>query len=229
MGSAASRRPARRPPGRGRPRARRAGGGSASRARRDSSSSRWNSGMRFSRSRLPSSCRTNGIFRPMATIVAFRSLGRPDHADLHLGVAQVRRRLDVGDRGEPDLRVVDLPRQDRPSSPGAAARRSGRSVASCRSEPSREARSSRRRRAEKRSERTWVRERASQAQRAHGRSGPRPVRRRPGYRLLGEAFDDVAFLEVVEPGEADAALVVLLDLADVVAEPAERLDPVGRR
>ena len=39
-------------------------------------------------------------------------------------------------------------------------------------------------------------------------------------------LDDVALLEVLEPGEADPALEVLGDLADVVAEAAERLDPV---
>ena len=44
----------------------------------------------------------------------------------------------------------------------------------------------------------------------------------------GEAFDDVALFEVVVVGEADAALVVGGDLADVVAEAAQRLDLVGR-
>ena len=39
-------------------------------------------------------------------------LGLADHADRHPGVAQVRRRLDVGDRGEPDPRVVDLAAED---------------------------------------------------------------------------------------------------------------------
>ena len=44
--------------------------------------------------------------------------------------------------------------------------------------------------------------------------------------LLGEALDDVALRQVVVPGEADAALEVRGHLADVVAEPAQRLDPV---
>ena len=79
---------------------------------RVSSSSRWNSGIRFMRSRLPSSCRTNGIARPIAASVAFRSLGLADDADRHLGVAEIRRRLDVGDRGEPNPRVVDLAPDD---------------------------------------------------------------------------------------------------------------------
>src|SRR5215207_6084751 len=45
--------------------------------------------------------------------------------------------------------------------------------------------------------------------------------------LRGEAFDDVALLRIVEAGEADAALVVREDLADVVTEPPQRFDPVG--
>ena len=58
-------------------------------------------------------------------------------------------------------------------------------------------------------------------------AGAAQLAERAADRLRGEAFDDVALHDVVEVGEADAALVVLLDLADVVAEPAERLDPVG--
>src|SRR3954447_159373 len=50
----------------------------------------------------------------------------------------------------------------------------------------------------------------------------------PRNGLGDEAFDDVSFLQIVVAGEADAALVVLLDLPDVVAEPSERLDPIGR-
>ena len=42
-----------------------------------------------------------------------------------------------------------------------------------------------------------------------------------------EALDDVALLELVEVGQADAALVAGRDLADVVAEAAQRLDPIG--
>src|SRR5205085_10264393 len=53
------------------------------------------------------------------------------------------------------------------------------------------------------------------------------AREDPADGLRREALDDVAFLEVVVPREPDAALVVALDLPDVVAEPAERLDPVG--
>src|SRR4051794_25244935 len=62
----------------------------------------------------------------------------------------------------------------------------------------------------------------------------RPTARRPsagqdpGDRLGDETLDDVAFLEIVEPGQPDAALVVLGDLSDVVPEPPERLDPIGR-
>ena len=67
------------------------------------------------------------------------------------------------------------------------------------------------------------------------RSSPRALARsRLGVRTRltvceREALDDVALFQVVEVGQADAALVVLLDLADVVAEPAERLDPVAWR
>ena len=86
-------------------------------------------GSACSRSRLPSSCRTNGIARPIAAIVAVRSLGLADHADRDLGVAQVRRRLDAGDRGEPDPRVVDLAGQDRADLLRGAARRSDPSAA----------------------------------------------------------------------------------------------------
>src|SRR3954447_14348487 len=50
----------------------------------------------------------------------------------------------------------------------------------------------------------------------------------PRHRLGDEAFDDVSFLQIVVVGQADAALVVLLDLADVVPEPAQRLDPIRR-
>src|SRR6187549_1636591 len=48
------------------------------------------------------------------------------------------------------------------------------------------------------------------------------VGRRSAHRLRGEAFDDVAFDDVVEVRQADAALVVLSDFADVVAESPER-------
>ena len=44
--------------------------------------------------------------------LAFRRLA--DDADPDLGMAQVRRRLDVGDRDEADPRVGDLAGQDRP-------------------------------------------------------------------------------------------------------------------
>src|SRR4051794_10661079 len=62
---------------------------------------------------------------------------------------------------------------------------------------------------------------------APGRSAGRSAGKHPGDGLRGEAFDDVPLLEVVVAREADAALVVLGDLPDVVSEPAERLDPVG--
>src|SRR5262249_30653578 len=39
---------------------------------------------------------------------------------------------------------------------------------------------------------------------------------------------DVSVLQVIEPGEADTALVVRLDLADVVAESPQGLDPIRR-
>src|SRR6185369_16744195 len=116
-------------------------------------------------------------------------LDRTDHAHEDLRVAQVRLRLDAGDRGESDLRIVHLPGQDRidllteelvdPISPGGH------------------------------------------------RALPESARKDAADALGGETFDDVSLLEVVVPGQADAALVVLLDLADVVAEAAERLDPVG--
>src|SRR5258706_14598354 len=50
----------------------------------------------------------------------------------------------------------------------------------------------------------------------------------PGDGLRGETLDDVALLEVVIVGKANPALVVRLDLADVVAEAPQRLDPIGR-
>src|SRR3954451_8023486 len=54
------------------------------------------------------------------------------------------------------------------------------------------------------------------------------VGRRPTDGLRGEALDHVAFHDVVEVGESDSAFVVLGHFADIVAEPAERLDPVRR-
>ena len=106
-------------------------------------------------------------------------------------MAQVRRRLDLGDRREPDPRIRDLTRDDRPDL----------------------------------LPQELVDPLGSLAHRPPAQL--RPARARTD-RLRGEAFDDVAFHDVVEVGEADAALVVLLDLADVVAEAAQRLDPVGR-
>src|SRR4051794_14136350 len=41
---------------------------------------------------------------------------------------------------------------------------------------------------------------------------------------LFEGLDDVAILEVLEVGEADAALEALVDLTDVVLEPPQRGD-----
>ena len=59
------------------------------------------------------------------------ALGRlADHADPDPRMAQVRRRLDVGDRREPDPRIGDLPGEDRRRSPAAGARRSGPFVGS---------------------------------------------------------------------------------------------------
>src|SRR6476661_10977906 len=46
-------------------------------------------------------------------------------------------------------------------------------------------------------------------------------------RLGGEALEHVALDDVARRGEADAALEPGLDLADVVLEPAERVDLVG--
>src|SRR5262249_19097334 len=57
--------------------------------------------------------------------------------------------------------------------------------------------------------------------------GRRPSAGHAADGLVREALDDVALDEVVEPGEADAALEVLGHFADVVPEPPERLDPVG--
>ena len=37
-----------------------------------------------------------------------------DDADPHLGMAQVRRRLDLGDRRKPDPRIGDIPSHDGP-------------------------------------------------------------------------------------------------------------------
>ena len=110
----------------------RAAGGRACRARRCRRARTWRSGMRLSRSRRPSSCRTNGIAWPSAASgrVALGRLADDAHPDL--GVAQVRRRLDVGDRREPDPRIRDLPGDDRRRSPGAAARRPARSAGSSR-------------------------------------------------------------------------------------------------
>ena len=134
------------------------------------------------------------------------ALGRlADDADPDLGVAQVRRRLDRRDRREPDPRIRDVTRHDRPDllpqelvDPiGSLAHRCLRSH-----RPQGAARA--------------YRQRAEVSCAA------------PADGLRGEALDDVAFHEVVEVGQADAALVVLLDLADVVAEAAQRLDPVGR-
>src|SRR4029078_4758938 len=48
----------------------------------------------------------------------------------------------------------------------------------------------------------------------------------PAAGLRRVALDDVPLFQVVVPGEADAALEVPGDLADVVAEPAERVDLV---
>src|SRR5215212_3570196 len=50
----------------------------------------------------------------------------------------------------------------------------------------------------------------------------------PRNGLGDEAFDDVSFLQIVVAGKADAALVVLLDLPDVIPEPSKGLDPIGR-
>src|ERR1035437_5948863 len=49
---------------------------------------------------------------------------------------------------------------------------------------------------------------------------------RPAHHLLGEAFDDVALDQVVGPGQADAALEVCGDFADIVREASKAFDPV---
>ena len=46
----------------------------------------------------------------------------------------------------------------------------------------------------------------------------------PGDLSLFEGLDEVALLEVLEVGQADAALEALADLTGVVLEPLERLD-----
>src|SRR3954465_401963 len=72
-------------------------------------------------------------------------------------------------------------------------------------------------------------------------SRPRPRPRPPSVRGRGgrgpfsvarllahlEGLDDVLVLDVVERPQADAALVALADLGDVVLEPAERVDEEG--
>src|SRR3954451_272822 len=52
--------------------------------------------------------------------------------------------------------------------------------------------------------------------------------RGPAHRLRGEALDHVSLDDVVESRQSDAALVVLCDFTNVVADPTERFDPVGR-
>src|SRR5262245_57322409 len=47
------------------------------------------------------------------------------------------------------------------------------------------------------------------------------------HHLLAEALDDVADLQVVEIGQADAALEARGYFTDVVAEAAQRLDAIG--
>src|SRR6478752_3468247 len=63
-----------------------------------------------------------------------------------------------------------------------------------------------------------------------GETDSEAASRREGatHRLGCEALDDVAFLEVVEVRQPDAALEARRDLADIVPEAAERLDPIGR-
>ena len=56
-----------------RPPARRAAGARGCRARRCRRAATWSSGMRLMRSVLPSSCRTNGMARPSAAMVAVAS------------------------------------------------------------------------------------------------------------------------------------------------------------
>ena len=65
--------------------------------------------------------------------------------------------------------------------------------------------------------------------RASPRGGARPTRRRGSGERPGDLFelvglDDVARMEVLEVGEADAALEAGLDLAGVVLEPLQRGD-----
>src|SRR3954447_17868195 len=47
-------------------------------------------------------------------------------------------------------------------------------------------------------------------------------------RLDGEALEDVTLHDIGGVGQADAALEAGLDLANIVLEPAQRVDPVGR-
>ncbi len=70
--------------------------------------------MRLIRSVLPSSWRTNGMARPRAAIVAVRSAGWPMTLTHTLAWRRSGVRLDIGDRHEPDARIRDVPRQDRP-------------------------------------------------------------------------------------------------------------------
>ena len=98
----------------GPPRARGGAGAPASPARRSRRGWTWSSGIRLSRSREPSSRRTNGIARSSAASVVVALGLLADDADPDLGVPEVRRRLDLRDRDEPDPRVGDLAGQDRP-------------------------------------------------------------------------------------------------------------------
>src|SRR6476620_2899558 len=130
--------------------------------------------------------------------------GLADHAHPDAGVTKVRSRLDPGDGGEADTWIGDV-LDDHPADLLAQELVDPvgpltHDVTSCR-----------------------------RLGRLGGGQPPRPrlTHRDPADRLRRVALDDVAFLDNVEVGEPDAALVVGEHLADVIAEPAERLDPVG--
>ena len=121
--------------------------------------------------------------RPAERLDGRRPLGRlADDADPDLGVPQVRRRLDARDRHEPDPRIRDIPSHDRRDLlPQELVDPFGA-----------------------------LAHRTTLDASCAVRRGASP--RQPETARLtvcdGEALDDVAFFEVVEAGEADAALVV---------------------
>src|SRR4051794_16824898 len=162
------------------------------------------------------------------------ALGRlADDAHPHLRVTEIRCGLDLGDRDEPDPRIRHIAADDRPDLLPQQLVDALRSLAHERrpppGPPMRALRAPRVRSrtlgcARSRAPRRLRLDRPGGASRFHdglvGRGSTDGLRR--------EAFDDVSLDDVVEVGQPDAALVVLGDFANVIAEPAERFDPVRR-